>query len=219
MPGLSDVYRELTPAERGRHIPGQIFWIPAYISMSDYYVVRIGYWDRLADISTARFRIEKKNLSELGKGSDLYDHMPIPELKLRADEELVVKKVKRRPAVLVLREGLNPRRVATHAAGIGHKPNPDTHVFAPVLSLRKEENIGGDYPSVFIEKVINGSLPEFIHLPAEGTVIRNESMALLTHLQSHAAAVVEATKLCLQALYFGAALETFWQDLEGQILM
>ena len=218
MPGLSDVYRELTPAERGRHIPGQIFWIPAYISMSDYYVVRIGYWDRHTPISTARFRIEKKTLAKLHEDSDLYDHMPIPELKLRADEELVVKKVKRRPAVLVLREGLNPRQVATHATGIGHKPNPNTHVFAPVVSLRKEENLGSDYPPAFVERVANGSLPEFLHLPAEGTVIRNESMALLTHLQSHAAAVVEETKLCLQPLYFGAALETFWQDLEGQIL-
>jgi hypothetical protein len=49
-------------------------------------------------------------------------------------------------------------------------------------------------------------------------VIRNESMALLTHLQSHAAAVVDATKLCLQPLYFAEALDTFWRDLEGQIL-
>jgi hypothetical protein len=219
MPGLSDVYRELTPAERGRHIPGQIFWIPAYIHMPDYYVLRIGHWDRLAPISSARFRLEKKTLSDLHEGSDLYDHMPIPELKLRADEELVVKKVKRRPAVLILREGLNPRRVATHASGAGHKPNPDTHVFAPVISLRKEENLGSDYPPSFIDKVSAGDLPEFIHLPAEGTVIRNESMAMLTHLQSHGASVVEETKLCLQPLYFGAALETFWQDLEGQILL
>jgi hypothetical protein len=218
MPGLSDVYRELSPAERSRHIPGQIFWIPAYISMSDYYVIRIGYWDRLAPISDARFRIEKRNLTELGKENDLYDHMPIPELKLRADEELVVKKVKRRPAVLVLREGLNPRRVATHATGVGQQPNPDTHVFAPVVSLRKEENLGHDYPQAFIEKVVSGILPEFIHLPVEGTVIRNESMALLTHLQSHSAAVVEATRLCLQPLYLAAALETFWQDLEAQVL-
>jgi hypothetical protein len=186
--------------------------------MSDYYVVRIGYWDRTAPINTARFRIEKKSLGDLARDSDLYDHMPIPELKLRADEELVVKKVKRRPAVLVLREGLNPRRVATHATGVGQKPNPDTHVFAPVVSLRKEENLSSDYPPAFIDKVINGSLPEFIHLPAEGTVIRNESMALLTHLQSHAAAVIEETKLCLQPLYFATALEVFWQDLEGQIL-
>jgi len=114
--------------------------------MSDYYVVRVGYWDRQKPISTASFRIEKKSLATLHQGNDLYDHMPIPELKLRSDEELIVKKVKRRPAVLVLREGLNPRRVATHATGVGHKPNPDTHVFAPIVSLRKEENLGGDYP-------------------------------------------------------------------------
>lgn len=73
MPGLSDVYRELTPAERGRHVPGQIFWIPAYIHMPDYYVVRIGYWDRTAPISSARFRLEKKSLGDLNEGNDLHD--------------------------------------------------------------------------------------------------------------------------------------------------
>ena len=219
MPESSEVYRELTPAERSRHIPGQIFWIPAFIHMADYYVVRIGQWDRLTPISSARFRIEKKNLGDLGKSGDLYYHMPIPELKLRADEELVVKKVKRRPAVLILREGIDPRRRATHITGVGQKPNPASHVFAPIVSLRKEENLGNDYPQAFVDKVSAGELPEFIHLPAEGTVIRNESMAVLTQMQSHGAAVVEETKLCLTPLYFGTALETFWQDLEGQILV
>jgi hypothetical protein len=219
MPGLDAIYRKLSPAERSRHLPGQIFWIPAYLHMSDYYVLRVGQWDRLNHIGTAQFRIEKKALHDLGKSADLYHHMPIPELKLRMNEELIVKKVKRRPAVLILREGIDPRRIAKHVSGIGQKPNPSSHVFAPVVSLRKEDNLGQDYPQPFIDKVIAGDLPEFIHLPAEGTVLMNESMAVLTQLQSHGETVVQETDLCLDAVYFGAAMETFWQDLEGQILL
>lgn len=218
MPDLNQIYRTLTLAEKTRHVLGQIFWIPANIHMQDYYVVRIGQWDRSAPINTAQFRIEKRTLHGLGASSDLYHHMPIPELKLRMDEELLVKKVKRRPAVLILREGVDPRRLATHLTGLGHKPNPNSHVFAPIISLRKEENLGNDYPAEFVAKVAAAELPEFIHLPPEGTVISNESMAVLTQLQSHGANVVEPTELCLDPVYFGAALETFWQDLEGQIL-
>lgn len=218
MENLGQVYRKLTTAEKARHVLGQIFWIPAYLHMQDYYVVRIGQWDRLAPITSAQFRIEKKSFHGLGRNADLYHHMPIPELKLKMDEELVVKKVKRRPAVLILREGTDPRRTATHFSGIGPKPNPHLHVFAPVASLRKEDNLGNDYPHPFIDKVSAGELPEFIHLPAEGTVIKNESMAVLTQLQSHGEGVVEETSLALDAVYLGAALETFWQDLEGQLL-
>jgi hypothetical protein len=218
MPDLSQVYRTLTLAEKSRHVPGQVFWIPAYIHMQDYYVVRVGQWDRTNHIATGQFRIEKKSFHDLGRSSDLYHHMPIPELKLQMDEELLVKKVKRRPAVLILREGVDPRRMATFVTGAGHKPNPNSHVFAPVVSLRKEDNLSKDYPADFIAKVVANELPEFIHLPAEGTEIRNESMAVLTQVQCHSASVVEPTELCLDSLYFAAALETFWQDLEGQIL-
>ncbi len=133
-------------------------------------------------------------------------------------EELLVKKVKRRPAVLVLREGTDTRRLANTYAGIGSKPNPQSHVFAPIFSLRKEGNVGADYPEKFIAKVAAGELPEFIHLPAEGLTLPNESMAVLTQLQTHGESFVEETALCLNSLYLAAALETFWQDLEGQIL-
>jgi len=218
MEDLGQVYRKLTTAEKARHVLGQIFWIPAYLHMQDYYVVRVGQWDRLAPITSAQFRIEKKSFYGLNRTADLYHHMPIPELKVKMDEELVVKKVKRRPAVLILRDGTDPRRTATHVSGIGAKPNPHSHVFAPVVSLRKEDNLGNDYPQPFIDKVIATELPEFIHLPAQGTIIKNESMAVLTQLQSHCESAVEETDIALAADYLGAALETFWQDLEGQIL-
>ena len=218
MEDLGKVYRELTTAEKAKHVLGQIFWIPAYLHMRDYYVVRVGQWDRLTPITSAQFRIEKKDFHGLGRNADLYHHMPIPELKLKMDEELVVKKVKRRPAMLILREGTDPRRTATHLSGIGSRPNPNSHVFAPVVSLKKEDNLGSDYPQAFIDKVSAGELPEFIHLPAEGLIIKNESMAVLTQLQSHAENAVEETDLALDAVYLGAALETFWQDLEAQLL-
>ncbi|HQF40120.1 MAG TPA: hypothetical protein PK322_13470 [Opitutaceae bacterium] len=219
MADISEIYRQLTPAERGRHVPGQIFWIPAYEHMADYHVVRVSNrWDRHQPIDTATFEIQKKTISTIGAPSDLFHHMPIPELKLQMGEELLVKKVKRRPAVLVLRGAVDPRRLANSYAGCGAKPNPQSHVFAPIFSLRKEENVGHDYPAAFIEKVSAGELPEFIHLPAEGTTLRNESMAVLTQLQLHGENFVEETPLCLRSLYFATALETFWQDLEGQIL-
>lgn len=218
MAGLADIYRQLSPAERGRHVPGQVFWIPAYGTMQDYHVVRINRWDRTTDIANASFRIEKKTINTIGDSSDLFHHMPIPELKLKMGEELLVKKVKRRPAVLVLREGVDTRRLALSYGGVGAKPNPNSHVFAPIFSLKKEDNIGSDYPPSFIEKVALGELPEFIHLPAEGTVLRNESMAVLTQLQMHGESFVEETSLCLKSLYMATALEAFFQDLEGRIL-
>lgn len=220
MAGLDEIYRQLTPAERGRHVPGQIFWIPAYEHMNDYHVVRVSrQWDRRSDISTATFNIEKKSISTIGAPSDLFHHMPLPELKIKMGEELLVKKVKRRPAVLLLREGVDTRRLAQSYGGDGRvKPNPQAHVFAPVFSLRKEGNVGADYPAPFIAKIAAGELPEFIHLPANGLTLPNESMAVLTQLQMHGENFVEETALCLTPLYLASALETFWQDLEGQIL-
>ena len=214
-----EYYRALTPGERGRHVPGQVFWIPAYEHMEDYHVIRPGPWDRTQPITTALFFIDKKSINTIGNSSDLFQRMPIPELKILADEELVVKKVKRRPGVLVVREGVNPRRLANLVAGTSpRKPNPDCHVFAPVVSLRKQGNVGRDYPDGFIEKVKSGELPEFIFLPADGKVLLNESMAVLTQLQMHGHRFIEETDLALEQLYLGTTLESFWQDLEGQIL-
>ncbi|MDE3066212.1 MAG: hypothetical protein KGJ60_01535 [Verrucomicrobiota bacterium] len=141
-----------------------------------------------------------------------------PELKIRMEEELVVKKVKRRPAVLILRDGCDPRKMATRISGIGARPNPNFHIFAPIVSLREEDNLGNDYPQPFMDKVVAAELPEFIHLPAEGTAIKKESMAVLTQLQSHTEKAIEETDSAPAQDYLGTALETFWQDLEGQIM-
>ena len=120
---------------------------------------------------------------------------------------------------MVVWEGVNPRRLANVLVGmLPKKANPDCHVFAPVVSLRKVGNIGRDYPDGFIEKVKDGELPEFIYLPPDGIVLKNESMALLTQLQIHGERFIEETPLALEQSYFGAALETFWHDLESQIM-
>jgi hypothetical protein len=215
-----DFYRALAPADRSRHLLGQVFWIPAFEHMEDFHVIRPGRWDRTQPITTSLFFIEKKSLSAIGHSTDLFQRMPIPELKILADEELIVKKVKRRPGILVVREGINPRRIANVLAGTSlKKPNPDCHVFAPVVSLRKEGNVGRDYPDGFIDKVKAGDLPEFIYLQPDGIILKNESMALLTQLQMHGERFVEETPLALEQSCFGAALETFWQDLEGQVMV
>lgn len=65
MDSHGQVYRKLTTAEKARHILGQVFWIPAYLHMQDYYVVRVGQWDRLQPITTAQFRIEKRVFTAL----------------------------------------------------------------------------------------------------------------------------------------------------------
>ena len=79
-------YRALTPSDRSRHLLGQVFWIPAYEQMQDYHVIRPGPWDRYQPISTAQFRIEPRTIGTIGRSTDLYQHMPIPELKILADE-------------------------------------------------------------------------------------------------------------------------------------
>ncbi|MBM3891551.1 MAG: hypothetical protein FJ388_20760 [Verrucomicrobia bacterium] len=78
----------------------------------------------------------------------------------------MVKKVKRRPAVLILREAVDPRRLATHFSGAGAKPNPNSHVFAPIVLLRKEDNLGQDYPQAFIEKVAAKVFKEYSRMKA-----------------------------------------------------
>lgn len=215
---LPEAYRRLTPKEKGQHVVGQLFWIPAYLHMNDYYVVRVGAWDRTQQIATARFQIEKKTLDTLSQGSDLFHHMPIPELKVGATEELIVKKVKRRPAVMVLREGVNPRRLATHLSGQGPKPNPATHVFAPIVSLVKEHDASHAYPAEFVEKVKQGGLPEFLYLPGAGDVISNESMAVLTELQTHGEQFVEETDLCIKGDYLADSLDRLWQDITMSLI-
>lgn len=210
---LPETYRRLTPQERSNHVIGQIFWIPAYVHMQDYYVLRVGEWDRTQPIPTARFRVEKKTIHTLSQGSDLFYHSPIAELKLCATEELIVKKIKRRPAVLIIRDGLNTRKLATHLSGIGPRPNPQTHAFAPIISMTKEHDADRNYPEVFATKVKDGILPEFLYLPIEGNVITNESMAILTGLQTHGERFVEETDLCVKGDYLADTLDRMWQDI------
>jgi hypothetical protein len=218
---LAEIYRKLTPAERSRHVAGQVFWIPAYLAMQDYHVVRIGWWDRTHPISEAKFKIEKRTIQTIGHESDLYQHMPIPELKIGMDEELVVKKVKRRPAVLIWRDGFDPRKYARFSTGgTHHRPEPTTHVFAPVFSLRKADNVSQDYPEAFIQGLVDGDkYPDFLHLPAEGTVIKNESMAVLGQLQTHSEAHIEETDLALTRDYLALALEQFWKFAESRLYL
>lgn len=219
MSDLAQLYRKLTPAERSQHVPGQVFWIPAYLAMQDYHVVRIGWWDHNQPITEAKFKIVKRTIQTIGRDSDLYQHMPIPELKVGMDEELVVKKVKRRPAILIWRDGYDPRKYARFSTGqMGRRPEPSTHVFAPVFSLRKADNVSKDYPEAFIQGLIEGDkYPDFLHLPAEGAIIRNESMAILGQLQSHSEAHVEETDLALTPDYLALALEQFWKFAESRI--
>jgi len=133
--------------------------------------------------------IEKASLKEIQGFVQPFDELPIPELNLQHKEDLLVQKVKRRPAVLVVREGYNMRRFSEWSANLGKRPNPTRHVFAPIVSLRKQGNLGRDYPEAFIDKVSAAEYPEFIYLPPTERVITTDSMAVLTELQVHSCTI------------------------------
>jgi hypothetical protein len=211
-------YRRLSPAQRAHHLIGQIFWIPAFVALPNLYVIRLGKWDRLTPIFRGEFQIEKCSLPQIGHNLDVYHHMPISELKLQMNEELVVRKAKRRPSILVFRDGIDTRRMATFFSGIGDKPNPGEHIFAPIVSLRKEANLGTDYPPGFIAKVREGEIPELIYLPPDGTVIKNESMAVLSQLQCHSIGMIEETPLQMDPFAFAIYLDDFWQRVQAELL-
>jgi hypothetical protein len=211
-------YQVLEPAARGRHVIGQIFWIPAFTTERHLFAVRTTSWDRKLPIDTARFGLRQVHHSSVGGDQDLYQQMPIPELKLKTKEDLLVKKVKRRPAILIYREGINTRKLATYCAGIGDAPEPHEHVFAPIFSLRKEENVDSDYPDIFIQQVQTGKFPELMHLPPTSRIIRNESMVAFAAMQVHPRHAIEETDLRVDPLQLAASLEKLKEDTENKIL-
>ena len=210
-------YRDLSPAERSQHIIGQIFWIPAYQTNTSIHVLRFADRERKSDIKNTNFQVHQKSVDTIHGSSDLYHHMPIPELKLSTNEELRVLKVKKRPALLIIRGGFHTRKYSNFVSGKGREPNPSRHVFAPIVSLKKEDGLN-DYPDKFIDAIQSSDdYPEFIFLPAYSSVITNDSMAVLTDLQTHSVNCIEQTDLAVGPEFIGDALNEFWADQIMQI--
>jgi len=212
------LYRTLTPKEKGIHTIGQIFWIPAFCTQKSYFVLRINAWDRTRPVAGALFDVKKASVKEVNGFVSPFGELPIPELRLRKNEDLIVSKVKRRPAVLIVREGFNMRNFASFIDGVAKEPEPSRHVFAPIYSLKKEGNTDKDYPASFVERVKVADFPGLIYLPPHNQVIKNESMVVLSELQVHCAQSVGETNLALDQETFGIFLDDFLRDLIDKTL-
>lgn len=161
-----DFYASLPMGLKNAHQIGQLFWVHAPMTVKNSYTLRVGNWRAGEDISHARLEVKKVEMANprFGemKAQDRVntERMPIPEIKLSESEDLVVEKVKMRPAVMVMKDCYNLRLFAD-----GRSKGPNRHIFAPVYSLRKEHETDKDFPDQFIEDVKAGKYPNIVYLP------------------------------------------------------
>jgi hypothetical protein len=222
---MSDFYRELQAGAMRTHQPGQIFWVPSPIISKEALGLRLGYLKEGQDITTIPLTISRLRCEEIGHPTEaekveFFKRMPLPEINLSASEDLLIHKVKKRPAVLLFKSGLHPRRFANYSSGLTHKPvNPNHYVFAPIYSLRKQDNIGHDYPSAFITDLQAGKFPHLLYLPAYKNHLPNESMAVLNDLFGIGIQSFEETPLAIDELELASKLEEFFEYFQGELLL
>jgi hypothetical protein len=222
---MSDFYRELQAGAMRAHQPGQIFWVPAPIISKDALGLRLGYLKEGQDITTVPLTISRLRCEDIGRPAEaekveFHKRMPLPEIDLSASEDLLIHKVKKRPAVLLFKSGLHPRRFANFSASLTSKPvNPNHYVFAPIYSLRKQNNVGNDYPPAFIADLKAGKFPQLLHLPAYKHHLPNESMAVLNDLFGVGIQAFEETPLAIDALELASKLEEFFEYFQGELLL
>lgn len=222
---MSDFYIELDKPKMRQHQPGQIFWVPAPIISATALGMRLGFLKEGQDISDASLSIERLDLKDLccpkeAEKVEFYKRMPIPEIQLSASEDLLIQKVKMRPAVLLFKSGINMRRFSLFEIGRTSKDVlPNHYIFAPIYSLKKEENVQTDYPEPFIEKVKDNTYPHLQHLPAYKTHLPNESMVVLDDLFGVGIRAFRETPLAIQPLELAAKLEEFFDYVQGEMLL
>lgn len=222
---MSNCYTELDRPAMRAHRPGQVFWVPAPMLTAQALAMRIGFLKEGQDITQAPLRLERLRPEDIGSPKEaekveFHKRMPIPEINLSASEDLLVQKVKIRPAVLLFKSGIDMRRFSRFATGLTSKPvNPNHYVFAPVYSLRKDDNISTNYPDAFIEKVKNGDYPNLLHLPAYKSHLPNESMLVLDDLFGVGIHAFRETPLCIEPLELASKLEEFFEFFQGEILL
>ena len=222
---MSDCYTELDRPAMRAHRPGQFFWVPGPMLTDRVLAIRLGFLKEGQDITQAPLRIERLRPEDIGRPTEaekveFHKRMPIPEINLSASEDLLIQKVKIRPAVLLFKSGINMRRFSQLAAGLTSKPvNPNHCVFAPVYSLRKDENLSTDYPDAFIEKLKNGDYPNLLHLPAYKSHLPNESMLVLDDLFGVGIHAFRESPLCIEPLELASKIEVFFEFFQGEILL
>ncbi len=222
---MSDFYRQLQAGPMRSHQLGQIFRVPAPIISMGALGLRLGLLKEGQDITQIPLKISRLRLEDLGMPTEaekveFYKRMPLPEISLSANEDLLIQKVKKRPAVLLFKGGLHPRRFAQLAAGLTKKPvNPNHYVFAPIYSFRKQDNISADYPPIFISELQAGKFPHLLYLPAYDDHLPNESMAVLNDLFGVGILAFEETPLAIDAFELASKLEEFFEFFQGELLL
>ena len=216
-----DFYRALTHKQKNEHQIGQLFWVPTPMTPESNLALRISSWKAGLDITKAALKVTRLAAEDIGGLSEQermdMSRMVIPELNLDSSEDLLLTKVKRRPAVLVLRDCYNMRRFADRDIGLRNiRVEPNRHVFAPVYSLRKEENLGTNYPDAFVEKAKEGKYPNVVFLPAFDTLLKNDSMLLLSELFAVGINSMSPTEYCIDPLLFGVRLGDFTKFIMDQ---
>jgi len=205
-----DFYTKLPMGLKNSHQIGQFFWVHAPMTIKNSFTLRIGQWRAGEDISNARLEVKKVEMAnpkfgELSAQDRVnLERMPIPEIKLSQSEDLVVERVKMRPAVLIYKDCYNMRDFAA-----GRHKGPNRHVFAPIYSLRKEFESDKEYPEAFIEDVRARKYPNIIHLQSYGTMLPNESMLVLSEVFSVSIRDMRAMELCIDPDTFGYLLSEF----------
>ncbi|MBD5778290.1 hypothetical protein IEN85_02130 [Pelagicoccus sp. NFK12] len=186
--------------------------------------LRLGFLKEGQDISTLPLKAEALTPKEIGKPREsekveFHKRMPLPEIGLKSNEDLIVSKVKLRPALLIHCDPVNLRKQANHFAGILPKaPNPSYYVFAPIYSLRKSE-VDHGFPEAFIEAVKNDEFPNMLYLPAFRTELPNDSVAVLNDPFAAGINAIEETTLQLDPLELASKLEEFGEHVQGEILL
>lgn len=222
---MSDFYQEITPTESRSHRPGQIFRVPAPMINNRPIGLRIGHMKAGQDIKDMPFKAEVLGPRDMGKATEaekvqFYKRMPLPEIDLASNEDLILQKVKLRPAVLLFMDGVNYRRLAEFESGGRKKrPNPNHYVFAPIYSLKKDGDSGTDYPEEFIEALKEGdSYPHLIHLPPFGRHLPNESMAVLSDPFGVGINCLIETQLVIQPLSLAVIMQQFFESVAAELL-
>jgi len=219
------LYVKLPMREKNERQIGQLFWVPCPLTSSSTFTLRIGSWKAGMDIKDAKLEVKKVHRPEdIGRLSDgLHadlSRMVIPELDLDSSADLIVGKVKRRPAVLIYKDCHNLRKFAGIESGIqGGASFPNKHVFAPIYSLRKEENLDSSFPEKFIQNVKDHKYPNIVFLPSYATLLKNDSMLVLSEMFVLSINVVSPLDYCIDPTAFSVYLETFNSAIVDEICL
>ncbi len=164
--GLSQIiqpfYRKLTE-EESKHQPiqGQICSIPGIFPDTIPQVIEAHRHDK-REHSEADFNI--RNLKETDY--ERKDTLPIKHLNIKAGEELLAVKSKRRPAVIIRPDTFISAAVAKLLPSMGkkHLQQPDTFVALPMFSAQID-GFGTGFPAIMICRIKALMYPQYFYLP------------------------------------------------------